>query len=201
MQPVLQAPSTLGKRERFHQAVQAFGALCCPNCGQALTRIENDLLCASGHRLNVNRKGCINVLPRQTEGCYDAALFDARQRVLSSGCYQAVADCLESMLPPGPQKLLDAGCGEGWYLNRLLQNSPERAGIGVDISRDAILQATGQPSAAVWCVADLRKLPIADHSLSAVLNILTPASYAEFARILRPDGVLLKVYPAEGYLR
>lgn len=73
--------------------------------------------------------------------------------------------------------------------------------MGLDISKDAILHATDQPQAAVWCVGDLRRLPLADASVDAVLDILTPAGYSEFARILSPQGVLIKVYPGPDYLR
>ena len=74
-------------------------------------------------------------------------------------------------------------------------------GAGIDISRDAILQATNQPCQAVWCVGDLRRLPFADGTFSAVLDVLTPANYDEFRRVLSPDGVLVKVYPGQNYLR
>ena len=74
-------------------------------------------------------------------------------------------------------------------------------GAGIDISRDAILQATNQPCQAVWCVGDLRRLPFADGTFSAVLDVLTPANYDEFRRVLSPDGMLVKVYPGQDYLR
>ena len=32
----------------------------------------------------------------------------------------ASGETLDALLPEAPQKLLDAGCGEGWYLNALL---------------------------------------------------------------------------------
>ena len=193
--------AAMGKRERFHRAAEALGCLRCPVCGGPLERRGDDLACPAGHTVNVNRKGCINVLSRQAEGCYTAELFAARSRVLASGCYEPVARAIEACLPEGEQRLLDAGCGEGWYLNRLLTAHPGRQGIGVDISRDAILRATDQPCGAVWCVADLRRLPVADSSLTAVLDILTPAAYDEFARVLAPEGVLIKVYPGREYLR
>lgn len=34
-----------------------------------------------------------------------------------------------------------------------------------------------------------------------MLDVLTPANYDEFRRVLSPDGVLLKVYPGQDYLR
>ena len=45
------------------------------------------------------------------------------------------------------------------------------------------------------------RLPFRDGAFTAVLDILTPASYGEFRRVLRPGGRLIKVYPGSGYLR
>ena len=50
-------------------------------------------------------------------------------------------------------------------------------------------------------MADLRRLPFSDDSFTAVLDVLTPASYDEFRRVLADDGLLIKVYPGSGYLR
>lgn len=190
-----------GKREKFVRALSQWGEMKCVTCGQAMTLQGESLRCGRGHTFNINRKGFVNLLSKQAEGCYDAALFDARSRVLASGCYDAVAQAVCDALPSGARRILDAGCGEGWYLNRLLTLKPELCGMGLDISRDAINRATDHPCAALWAVGDLRSLPILDHSCDAVVDILTPAGYGEFARVLSPEGLLIKVYPGREYLR
>lgn len=191
----------LSKRDKLFAAAERMGALCCPTCSKPLRQREQDFVCVSGHVVNVNRKGCVNLLSRQAEGCYGAALFDARQRVFASGCYLPVVEAMEDMLPVGAHRLLDAGCGEGWYLSHLLQKHPDWCGAGVDISRDAILRATDHPCTALWCVGDLRHLPFENAAFTAVLDVLTPASYEEFRRVLMPGGILIKVYPGSDYLR
>lgn len=189
------------KRDKLHQAAEQLHGLRCVACGGELRRMGEDYACAQGHRLNVNRKGCLNFLSAPVDTCYDAALFQARRRVFAAGCYQPVADALAELLPDGPQRLLDAGCGDGWYLNALLSQHEGWQGAGVDISRYAIAQATDQACTALWCVGDLRRLPFQDGTFTAVLDVLTPANYDEFRRVLAPDGLLLKVYPASGYLQ
>ncbi len=202
----------LSKRDKLFQAVERLHCLCCPACRKAdgtaslLERAGDDLLCSRGHRININRKGCINVLSQQTDSCYDAALFAARRRVFAAGCYTPVAEAMDALIAEHgtaetEKRLLDAGCGDGWYLDALLTRHPSWCGTGVDISRDAILQATDLPCTALWCVGDLRRLPFADGSFDAVLDVLTPASYDEFARVTKPDGLLIKVYPGSGYLQ
>lgn len=190
----------LSKRDKLYQAAE-MNILRCPVCGGDLTRQGDDFACAARHRVNVNRKGCLNFLSSPVDSCYDAALFQARRRVFAAGCYQPVADAIEAMLPEGTHCLLDAGCGDGWYLNALLEKHADWQGAGVDISRDAIFQATDQPCTALWCVGDLRKLPFRGGAFTAVLDVLTPANYEEFRRVLKPDGLLMKVYPGSEYLR
>lgn len=191
----------LSKRDKLFLAADALGCLVCPVCRAPLRRSGDDFSCAAKHRLNVNRKGCLNVLSQQVDSCYDSALFDARRRVFASGCYDTVIDAIEALLPAGVHRLLDAGCGDGWYLNALLSRHEDWRGAGVDISRDAMIRATDLPCTALWVVGDLRRLPFADGSFTAVLDVLTPASYDEFRRVLAPDGLLIKVYPGSGYLR
>ncbi|MBR4081708.1 MAG: methyltransferase domain-containing protein [Clostridia bacterium] len=190
----------LSKRDKFYLAAERLGGLRCSVCGGKLRRAGDDFSCGK-HRVNVHRKGCVNFLSSPVDSCYDAALFDARQRVLGAGCYRPVAEAIERLLPPGSHRILDAGCGDGWYLSELLTRHPDWCGAGVDISRDAIFHATAQEAPAVWCVADLRRLPFADGTFTAVLDVLTPANYGEFTRVLAADGVLVKVYPGEDYLQ
>ncbi len=191
----------LSKRDKLFLAAERLGCLACPVCGAALTRTADGFTCEKRHQLNVNRKGCLNVLSAQVDSCYDADLFAARRRVFDTGCYDAVVEAIESLLPGGNHRLLDAGCGDGWYLNALLSRHEGWCGAGVDISRDAIFQATNLPCTALWVVGDLRRLPFADGSFTVLLDVLTPANYDEFRRVLAPDGLLIKVYPGSGYLK
>jgi len=96
--------------------------------------------------------------------------------------------------------IVDVGCGEGYYARALAESLLSPAIIGVDLSRDAILAAARQSPSLLWLVGDLTHLPFADHSVDALVDVLTPADYREFARILKPNGLLLKVIPADDYL-
>lgn len=191
----------LSKRDKLFLVAERLGNLACPNCSATLIRNADGFTCEKRHQLNVNRKGCLNVLSAQVDSCYDADLFAARRRVFDAGCYDTVVEAIEFLLPGGNHLLLDAGCGDGWYLNALLTRHEGWCGTGVDISRDAIFQATNLPCTALWVVGDLRRLPFADGSFTVLLDVLTPANYDEFRRVLAPDGLLIKVYPGSGYLK
>lgn len=190
----------MSKKDKLFLALEQIPIIC-PTCGAAMVRNGDDLVCEKKHRVNGNRKGCLNVLSSKQETYYDELLFAARERVFAAGLYRQVVEAIGTLLPSSAKRILDAGCGEGWYLNQLLMADESRAGAGVDISRDAIFRATNHPATALWLVGDLRRLPFADGTFDTVLDVLTPANYAEFARVLKKDGLLLKVYPGRGYLK
>ena len=190
------------KRQRMADAAARLDALICPVCGRKLEPAEGGFRCGAGHTVNANRKGYLYMLKRPFDtSAYGAALFDARRRVFAAGAYADVLAAVEGMLPSGALKLLDAGCGEGYYLSGLLEGCEERTGAGIDISRDAIERATEQPCEALWIVGDVHAMPFRRAAFDVLLDVLTPANYAEFARVLHPDGLLVKVWPGQEYLR
>ncbi|GAA0133171.1 hypothetical protein YSY43_00110 [Paenibacillus sp. YSY-4.3] len=111
--------------------------------------------------------------------------------------------------------ILDAGCGEGSHLSALVRQLAETAGgelvnagtegrilaAGIDISKAGIQLAAKTNPEMLWGVADLAKCPFADRSFDIILNILSPANYAEFHRMLADDGLVIKVIPGQTYLQ
>lgn len=53
----------------------------------------------------------------------------------------------------------------------------------------------------IWTVADLANTPFKDKQFDVILNILSPSNYAEFNRLLKADGLMVKVVPQSGYLK
>ena len=96
--------------------------------------------------------------------------------------------------------VLDIGCGEGSLISALRENS-QRHCIGVDISKEAIKMASKRDKRTCWLVSDLCRLPIADRSVDCIINMLSPANYNEFDRVLKDNGCLIKVIPSVDYLK
>ena len=100
--------------------------------------------------------------------------------------------------------MLDAGCGEGYYtaqvLHTLQQQGRTPSVCGVDISRDALICAHRRAPELTLAVASIAHLPVADASCDLLLNVFAPHDAGEFARVLRPQGVLLRVIPLERHL-
>jgi 23S rRNA (guanine745-N1)-methyltransferase len=92
--------------------------------------------------------------------------------------------------------VLDAGCGDGFYLGSLASQTGFDA-HGVDISIPAIDAAARRYKKCEWIVANAdRFLPYADNSFSIVLSITARMNAGEFRRVLRDDGRLLVAIPA-----
>jgi ubiquinone/menaquinone biosynthesis C-methylase UbiE len=102
---------------------------------------------------------------------------------------------LAAGLPRGA-RVLDAGAGEGRYAEYF----PRQRYTGVDLAvGDAAWNYTGLDA-----LGDLAKLPFADATFDAALNIVTLehvpeplAVLTEIARVLKPGGLLLLVAPQQ----
>ena len=178
----------------------------CPLCGASFVLGEQgSFVCTKGHCYDLSAKGYINFLPQQRGGKYTKDLFESRRFLFERGIYDGVADAVSAALGlwkgEAMGAVLDAGCGEGFYAKRIHDQYPETPVMGMDIEKDAVLLAAKGGQGVCWMVADLANLPLQDASLSGIVNILTPANYGEFCRVLRDDGLLVKVLPGPDYCK
>ncbi len=182
--------------------------LSCPLCGQPFSLTDSSsLVCTRGHCYDLSRKGYCNLAPHHNQQAekYDADLFACRAKIFADGFYQpvmeAVAQAIGARYPSnGSFVLLDVGCGEGAYARELQTRFPNGQILGIDLSRDAIWAAAKQSPQVHWLVGNLGNLPLRDHSVDILLDVLTPADYGEFSRVLSQDGLLLKIVPGKLYL-
>ncbi|MET3292731.1 UNVERIFIED_CONTAM: 23S rRNA (guanine745-N1)-methyltransferase [Brevibacillus sp. OAP136] len=187
----------------------------CPLCTSSMQLVGGKhLQCSNGHSFDLARHGYVNFLPAPFKSTYDNRLFVARSAVCDSGFYDVLHAHISELLTgssfiasgTGSTLMLDAGCGEGSHLARVLatlkeQHGAEIAGVGLDLSKEGIVRASRRFPELHWCVADLANSPFHDGQFAAILNILSPANYSEFARLLAHDGLLIKVIPESGYLQ
>lgn len=171
------------------------------DCRQPLVREERRLVCARGHSFDVARSGYVNLLQpqdrrsRQPGDSKEAVA--ARRRLHDAGVtaplLRAISACLD--LSPA-DTVLDAGCGDGYFLGSLAVESGCSA-CGVDISTAAIDAAARRYHGAEWIVANAdRFLPFPDGAFSRAITITARMNPAEFRRVLGNDGRLLVAIPA-----
>lgn len=173
------------------------GTLKCPICDHVLERFDNSVKCKNNHTYNINKKGVISFADPIDNDLYNTEMFEARQTVLRSHIFKPIMHTLSSVIK-NDSTILDAGCGEGTYLNELYNESNRY--IGVDLAKDGINIATNYNDV-LWLLADLAHIPVNDQSVDVLLNILSPANYEEFNRILKDDGQFIKVIINKDYLK
>lgn len=183
-------------------------SLLCPVCRNPLAPDGggNRLVCPQGHNFDAARQGYFNFLVGKGT-VFEADTADmvaARFDFLSRGHYRALADAVAGLAAPalaGPQAtVLDAGTGTGHYLRTLLDRAPAAA-IGLDISKFALRRAARMNPEAINLVCDIwQPLPVADASVDVVAVVFAPRNAPEFARVLRPGGLLIVVTPRPGHL-
>ena len=193
--------------------VSAFQALTCPLDGDPLEHVNSLWRCAAGHSFDIAREGYIHLLPVQKKRSRDPgdskAMIAARRRFLNSGSYQPIAaavnqSVLARLSDNASLNCLDAGCGEGYYLRELAAAvHPEHslAVLGLDISKWAVISAAKQLQEPCWVVGSNANLPVQSSSLDLILCMFGFPVYAEFARVLKPDGELLQVDAGPNHLR
>jgi 23S rRNA (guanine745-N1)-methyltransferase len=179
--------------------------LCCPVCGKTLTIGTGACACANGHSFDLAKEGYINLLlshqRRSSHPGDDANMIQARRRFFDSGAFDPLTDLIRHSTSHLPHStILDCGCGEGRFLGALSEtrNGPF---FGVDVSKEAIRCAAKRYTNATWLVANaMRNLPFAAASMDVILSVLAPRNMEEFARILKPDGLLLLGVPGPNHL-
>jgi len=181
--------------------------LLCPvrDCHLTLGRAERRFVCPRGHSFDIARSGYINLLQpqeRRSKRPGDTlAAVAARRRLHDRGVSAPLLDAMSGMLDANPNDIvLDAGCGDGFYLGSLAQRTGCEA-HGVDISTRAVDAAARRyPPSEVrceWVVANAdRFLPYADRAFSIILSITARMNADEFRRVLRDEGRLLVALPA-----
>ncbi|MBU5483287.1 methyltransferase domain-containing protein [Clostridium sp. MSJ-11] len=185
----------------------------CPVCSEPMY-LNNfySLTCSSNHCFDISRKGYLNLLTSAYSIVYSKELFEARHKVCDKKFYDPLIDEISKIIhkykrSTGGEKeldILDAGCGEGSHLYSLSQRISGDLKcnmFGADISKEGINIASNNSSDIIWTVADLTRLPFENRSFDVILNILSPANYLEFERILADEGIIIKVVPGQLYLK
>lgn len=189
------------KLARFEDGAAVFA---CPICGGSLALAGASLRCESRHCFDIARQGYVNLcMHARPSEHYSRESFVSRRAILDGGYYGHVLQALLRILEPLDDvvTLLDAGCGEGYYARRI-HESLGRTMFAFDISKDSVqLAAGGDAGNAIrWFVGNLMRLPIRSGAVDGVLDVFAPANYAEFMRVLRPGGYVIKVIPGSRHL-
>jgi 23S rRNA (guanine745-N1)-methyltransferase len=199
----------------------------CPVCAGPVRLDDAQLTCEQGHRFDIARQGYVNLIAarpgagrsgrpgRPDPGTGDnAAMVAARELFLGRGHYRPIADAITALAArnlreldgpdPGGQDtrlVADLAGGTGYYLARVLDVLPGRAGVCLDLSVPALRRAArAHPRAAAVGADAWQPLPLSDGSADCVLSVFGPRNAAETARVLAPGGTLIIAAPGNAHL-
>ena len=184
----------------------------CPNCSADLETVDARTLgCGNGHRFDVAKNGSVTLLPPRAPRTIgdDRAMLEARSKLLGGGAYRPIADALCALLAaasprdsPAARRLVDFGCGTGFYAAAVRGRLGAGATLVTDRSPDAVRMSLRALPEATGVVLDLwRPLPVRDEVADVALCVFAPRNAPEFARVLRQDGLIAVVVPTPAHLR
>ena len=199
------------------------GTLRCPVCGapMGVSTEGRGLVCSAQasdrnpkgktHLFDGGAGGYVNLAPAHGGGGDSKEAVRARSSFLRSGYYAPAAEAIAALvseITPTDGLILDAGCGEGYYSNRIAAEG--FSVLGVDLSKfatDAAAKAarrerldSGQASRTLYAVGSVFELPVADRSFDTLTNIFAPCAPAEYARVLKTGGHLVVAGAGERHL-
>lgn len=177
----------------------------CPLCQQALTLIQRQYRCVNQHCFDLAREGYVNLLPVQHKKSKDPGdnqqMMLARRQFLQGGWYQPLVQAVVAQLRQfAGDRILDLGCGEGYYSGQIQQQLSPPEQYGIDISKAAIRSAAKQYPALQFAVASSYQLPFPENTFDSILRIYAPSLDSELLRVLKPGGYVLSVSPAPLHL-
>jgi len=190
------------------QTIDYKTAFICPKCGEELEIGERRMFCQNRHSYDKSRAGYYNLLLSGggTHGD-NLDMVLARRAFLSGGAYSRFAERISALTleytSPG-DRVLDAGCGEGYYTDLVERALTLRDGesdvYAFDISKDAVQRTAKKNPRIHTAVAGSYHMPIADGSISAVINTFSPMAEDEVRRVLSEGGKFILAVPDENHL-
>ncbi len=186
-----------------------YSGFCCPICGGALKRGEHQAVCPLGHSFDAARQGYLHLLPANKMHSKipgDARnMVESRRRFLETGYYAPFRKklCAISKRYAGNRagaRVLDAGCGEGYYTGAVQAALPKAQVLGFDISKPAVKAAAGRYKNVEFAVASCFSIPVSTASCRLLIDVFAPLAVEEFARVVEPGGYFVYAVPGKRHL-
>lgn len=190
--------------------------LLCPVCKGEMVKVPaaRNFKCEHGHTYDIAKEGYVNLLlsnQKKSKNPGDSKdMVAARKDFLSKGYYHPVSnkinETIERFIPKDKSawSILDLGCGEGYYSQHLKKqlnkNDITIDYYGLDISKEAVRQASKVNKDGIWIVGNNYSIPIPNQSLDCIFSVFSPYNLEECSRVLKKDGILLIVSPRPNHL-
>ncbi len=187
--------------------------LICPICGARLVKEGKSFMCTSQE---TKKRHCFDIssaryadLSYRSGGSGDPkdAVTD-RTAFLDKGYYEPLSNEINAICKKylaDEFLLIDAGCGEGYYSERIATMSPNAFVFGADLSKHAVHKASVRRNIrggnnSFYAVSSIFTLPVAPNTADCVLSMFAPVAEEEVLRVLKDDGYLIVGAAGENHL-
>lgn len=200
------------EKKRAKQADGSASPWMCPVCRAPLVLNSQQWQCENKHSYDKAKAGYVNLLLANQKSSQDPGdskeMINARREFLESGYYFPLLEKLANLIGAncqlGALNIYDAGCGEGYYLGRLhpllVQSGYKVSLAGHDISRPAIEKAAKKYSNGNFAIASSFEMPVVAGSQDILVQVFAPMKDSEVRRVLKPNGLWLRVSPGLKHL-
>lgn len=183
------------------------GHFLCPMCSANLQLHNKSLICENKHTFDINKKGYVKLLRKfkpYNEEIYTQELFLARQNIINLGFYnemhEVIAKIINSTFKSGVN-VIEIGSGEGSHSKFIKNKIKTKSYYLTDLSTNAIQIASDLVcNDFVPIVCDAYNLPF-NKIFDVAIDILSPYSYEQIYKVLKEEGVFIKVIPTQNYLK
>ena len=181
----------------------------CPICYNMMELLDNSLKCSNGHCFDISHKGYLSLIrnnKKRIDKVYNDVLFSNRVKFINCGFYDKLHNLIGDVIKEhhNVSLIVDAGSGDGSHDNKILNllNNKDIYIFGIDISKHGIQISTDYVNNNfIPIIADLNRLPFNNNTIDVILNILSPSNEQEMNRVLKKDGIIIKVTPKKEYLK
>ena len=171
--------------------------------------LDNSLKCLNGHCFDISHKGYLSLMrnnKKRIDKVYDDLLFSNRIKFINCGFYDKLHSLISNIVEEqhDVSLIVDAGSGDGTHDNKILNilNNKKIYIFGIDISKHGIqISIDYVNNNFIPIIADLNKLPFNDNTIDVIFNILSPSNEQEMNRVLKKNGIIIKVTPKKEYLK
>ena len=193
--------------------------LSCPICKELLNKDNvngKTYKCKNNHSYDIAKEGYVNLLisnQKRSKNPGDSKeMVLARIDFLNRNYYMPICHKINELIynhinEKGNNKkyeLLDLGCGEGYYLFNLKKFLDEKNMnvnyYGMDVSKDAVRYAAKANKECVLAVGNNFHIPAEDKTLDCILSVFSPIDIDECNRVLKDDGIFVRVLPKTNHL-
>ncbi|MDX8335708.1 MULTISPECIES: methyltransferase domain-containing protein [Cetobacterium] len=185
----------------------------CPVCNKKMTKVERKFVCENNHNFDISKYGHVNLLLSNQKNSKipgdNKEMVLSRKNYLEKDYYKGISEGVNKIIENNlgerkAVKILDIGCGEGYYTNRLKEKLDslkiENEIVGIDISKEAVISAAKSYKKIDWIVASASSLPIEDESLDFIICMFAKIIPEEKMRTLKKGGKLIIVSTGEDHL-